>query len=1221
MMEQRSRDTSIRKRELSAVEPWEKNFPRKRRSGRFVGQGDTLTVNQSTQNSTISVADSAVAGAMRSLGLARSDQRSAALSMDVDYRQNKGDDGSDQLSTLAKQFEVSSEELETFQKFQRDSQDSPEGLSGLSYEVVSKIAEGFKQQADTIGKMCTGSPVKGKSYLYNEWCKECRESKQAYNECKDESSCGQGDLIKALTRYQQAVVLFSKFIIDSMKDDRGQFTTKEKAEFKEKEVKFQEKVELVKQFIAIYPDIFDSAKKQDTLEKYRAMFEKCGQKLKEFQDEHNEKKQNIVLLGTKVNWARRDIVALGNIIKKDYPQSYANKELLEKINQHSTNYAGAMDDCQKARLAGDLAPFLMSESDCLSNMIKAAMELNKAYSELAEGAMKRKGPAVGSPVTDHRYQIGESDSEAEMRHKQIQADKQYAQNLVKQEHEALKPGSSEASMDIDSDSESGSKGSRSATDRDSAHDRRSEINEEEKNLGAVSIGESDKKGSFFDEGDVSGLKCPDEGDITGPKRPEDLEELNRIDEVKYSLEMRKVAQSKLAIYMRDNTYLSTGQIREVGCQLSQQLIDIRNNYLELCGQGNMPQDIKADPGKIYTHFNTPNQEPSKRWIEVLQKYQQTICEHLKKHLTDSKYGKEFRQFNEQVEHFSKLEGEQFKRNIEAYKAEVGARELGSLFLKKQGGFSWAHTTFAVAYMSNHQTGEIHGIISANNSVSERSIREVVEKFKEKYPNEQFTPVKHEQVRHAEEVLLDYAKKHDLEIYGIGASRKFCSNCSKMLKELVKPQALGQTLLESDKGEISSKHWKGVKTGGRSDSLQREKREIDDKDIYSLDDEQKIFPVRRKLECKKLHIKFENTIDGKKVKDEVTLEKMPTWLTDEYRERLSSSVIKSLRGLLEPPYRGLPIKVDLSRLCIFENTKNGELHGVNEIIEMRRKFTKEGINISIMADMWNKVARTHGSCKKSYITIKHKNWGLREIGKKDEIEWHFSNLYALYKERENQIVITDRLKSYSIDEPKNVGADRWTVIKKIGTERKKKEIPVLIIEPGKPETFSYDKMQQSEVPGRYLKYKDGHRFYLPLSLTYVVDRFFKIAEEQLAEKGEQIKIDKGRLSQAIRGKIQFGKGRQLGEWRLENYISPSLPEVSCAEWKGLKIEHKKAKQFFNKNIETNAKNIKVSYKAFVRWVLDDKNQNKNLKSYWTIIRPERGLKQIIVWKPAPPTQSQ
>jgi hypothetical protein len=100
-------------------------------------------------------------------------------------------------------------------------------------------------------------------------------------------------------------------------------------------------------------------------------------------------------------------------------------------------------------------------------------------------------------------------------------------------------------------------------------------------------------------------------------------------------------------------------------------------------------------------------------------------------------------------------------------------------------------------------------------------------------------------RHAEEVLLGYAKKHQLEIVGIGASRPFCSSCCELLEKQVDQQALGQPLRGGDGREKSSKNWVG--SGPREgDNRRRVNWEIDDKDTYLSDvEEERVYIMENK----------------------------------------------------------------------------------------------------------------------------------------------------------------------------------------------------------------------------------------------------------------------------------------------------------------------------------------------------------------------------------------
>jgi hypothetical protein len=142
-------------------------------------------------------------------------------------------------------------------------------------------------------------------------------------------------------------------------------------------------------------------------------------------------------------------------------------------------------------------------------------------------------------------------------------------------------------------------------------------------------------------------------------------------------------------------------------------------------------------------------------------------------------------------------------------------------------------------MPDRKTGKLHGFISVNGSFTDNAIAKVIKEYRDKYPNERFTLVRRElkedsqEGMHAEAILLDYAKKYQLKIMGIGASRPFCRSCCELLEGQVDQEALGQILYEGRGREKSSKHWRGSRGGGKR---RRVSWEIDDKDIYFSDSE-------------------------------------------------------------------------------------------------------------------------------------------------------------------------------------------------------------------------------------------------------------------------------------------------------------------------------------------------------------------------------------------------
>ena len=797
---------------------WEKRTPqRDPASVSSVDQGHIPPESQLTQHSLSSVAETTVAGAFESLGLQRSgpSQGSETFSREIDNPEGKGGELANRLSMLAKEHGVSLEARKRFQEFQRNPDSSLEGLSGLSHEEVLRIAEYFKMEADIIGGMCMDSRVNGKSFILIEFCKECEEARNTYKERIRQSSSRLEDITSALTRYQQAVSSLSKFTIKNMVEAKIEF----------------DRSEAIHHFInTIEKNIINSIDKQDIIERYGNLFQKCKTRCEDFINMiNNNSYESVFTLERSINYVKRDVLTLGNILKEDSFQSSANLPLLATIRGHSEAYETAMANCDRAREEQDVA----RAQKRLHQMIRAVEELGENYSQLAELALKGKGLAMESSATDHMHLSVESDSDVELRQNQEKADHEYAQWLARQEEEQLARDHVESSPHLGSDLKRESTSSEMAMERGSQQDRSLENRQGERSTDSVFLGESDGENHFSD-GET----------LTGMDWRENTDARRRSDEQLYTSGMLKVAQGKLEIYLRDPKYLSAQEIRDVGLKLSEQLDDIRKRCYVLTGQGKQRKGMRSlRLRKTFDEKMDITEKDTKELFNDIKRCQRKTFERFRGVLSRSEKG--FKGFVEQVKQSFELDKQE--KNIEAYKSEIAAKELGYLFLKERGGVTWGHTTFAVAYMPDRKTGKVHGFLSVNEKVSENAIGKVVGEFRAKYPYERFTLIKRgvREQRHAEEVLLGYAKKHQLEIVGIGASRPFCSSCCELLEKQVDQQALGQPLRGGDGREKSSKNWVG--SGPREgDNRRRVNWEIDDKDTYLSDvEEERVYIMENK----------------------------------------------------------------------------------------------------------------------------------------------------------------------------------------------------------------------------------------------------------------------------------------------------------------------------------------------------------------------------------------
>jgi hypothetical protein len=449
-------------------------------------------------------------------------------------------------------------------------------------------------------------------------------------------------------------------------------------------------------------------------------------------------------------------------------------------------------------------------------------EMNKR-DNASELALKGKGLAMESPVTGHMDQSAESDSDAELRQNQEKAGWKYAQWLAKQEEEQLVRDHVELLKKCGSSLERVSPSSEMAMEGGSQQDWSLESRQTERSADSILLRASDKDDPFSDGEAGAGMDWR-----------ESIEKRRRSDQKLYASRMLKIAQEKLEIYLRDPKYLSTQEIRDVGLKLSKQLDAIRKRCFALTDRGKEGESMQ--PLDLMASFDGQGnitEQDAKKLFTTIKEYQKKILEQFKDYFDSLRGGREFKEFKSQIDQSL----EQKEKNIEAYKAEIEARELGHfLFLKDINGFTWRHTTFAVAYLQNPRTKEIESFVSVNEGVeANKSVKRVIKEYKKQYPNKRLIRVRSKEPKknHAERLLLGYAKKYQLKIMGIGASRPFCSSCCELLEELVDQKALGQILYDGRGREKSPEHW--GRSGAREGSKRRRVNgELDDKDMYLSD---------------------------------------------------------------------------------------------------------------------------------------------------------------------------------------------------------------------------------------------------------------------------------------------------------------------------------------------------------------------------------------------------
>jgi hypothetical protein len=672
-----------------------------------------------TQDVASSVANAVATGAVRRLGLNMSGQASEAVSMDIDQSQGTTSDRPNQLGMREKELEPSSKKLET-----SESEES-------RCEKILQRVEHFKQEAQNIAEICRESRVKGKSILLEEFCSECdryeKEYETSYNAVKNSGSSNQDSIIKDLRQYQHAVLLLSRFSINNLEESQRKYNHIGKQE------KFDKQMAKCKQFVKQISDLnnLTSEQKQQMLEKYHGMLQKCKDKLKELQEEISKKEvSHLRELAKSVNYIKRDMVALGKIIESDYLQRDANLPHLgaiqkgtEKYKQTLREYNLCKEDAKKFQF--DKKNELELAWQRLGEMFKCVEELQKEYIALTESDNKEWSKDKGK------------------------------------EHVA--------------------------------------------------------DGPMTDLVDDSGET------IAGIKRLESAEDrMKRIQGI-YKSGMQNIAQGKLEICLHDPAYLSDKEIRYVGCKLSQQLMDVCGMLLQPADQDQRANLKKIDDdnqiAEMYRFFKDEKsfitKENVNKLFTLMKRYQKAIDKQITGKFDKPEYNKEIGSFKQQIKQYLEL-GKPGK-NIEAYKADIRAKELGYLFFRKiKNDVTLAHTTFAVAYMRDPQTEKILSFVSVNEGASDARIQKFGQKYTKENPTITWLPSKGKGIegRHAEHVLIDYAEAQGLKIVGIGASRPFCGNCCKLLEEKVEQQARGQILSGGSVGERSSTHWRGSRVGAR-----------------------------------------------------------------------------------------------------------------------------------------------------------------------------------------------------------------------------------------------------------------------------------------------------------------------------------------------------------------------------------------------------------------------
>jgi hypothetical protein len=128
-----------------------------------------------------------------------------------------------------------------------------------------------------------------------------------------------------------------------------------------------------------------------------------------------------------------------------------------------------------------------------------------------------------------------------------------------------------------------------------------------------------------------------------------------------------------------------------------------------------------------------------------------------------------------------------KKNPEAKQADDRAKEL----IQETNKFAQIFTTVGVAHMVDEDGNAIVAVAINEGGLSHKGDIENGMNPEEVLANGPDTGQK----KHAEEILVEYAKKHHLTIIGIGASRDFCGpdkhDCQGMLLQEVGEQAMGQ----------------------------------------------------------------------------------------------------------------------------------------------------------------------------------------------------------------------------------------------------------------------------------------------------------------------------------------------------------------------------------------------------------------------------------------------
>jgi len=523
-----------------------------------------------------------------------------------------------------------------------------------------------------------------------------------------------------------------------------------------------------------------------------------------------------------------------------------------------------------------------------------------------------------------------------------------------------------------------------------------------------------------------------------PKLTEDEKKL-------YGLYKRvEIMQMRLKTHLR-SPYLSHEAIQEVCKTLVGYVTIIHKHYCSELGEGTKETEVLTDRKDFYKQHGLSSkngipQEETKKIFKTIKKDQNDLLKKVQALLEEGKpegasKRKRFKKFVSQIELEQKNEVTFQKYNVESIKAEIQAKELAQNIIKKRsyGYEEMTYSTVAVAYMRN-KNNEI--IIATSVNEGSSYLQSFIEE--EIRSNEKLIKVEKGK-RHAEQVILDYAKEHHFTIEALGVSRPCCPNCWRAIlnsKDIITPEAVSQEQPSQEKlAQGDTLHSDDVEDpyGIVPEAVSQE--QPDQKKLAQGD-------ASRSDDVEDPHDLTADKSEDQQIEKKHRQGDFPDWMTETDKSKIEKYLIKGIRDLLGNKYIHMKFDVNsmLSNINIFSNHK-GVILGTNNNEHLSRELQNYGFSIhsQYLNRSWNK-------------NQKRSDFSPTIPQEKDSITWHFRPLYILEKKEGQNIVVYDNLnnfiRDYKMTETdkktllKNKSLHGWNIIKELDKYEKIVDVQII-----------------------------------------------------------------------------------------------------------------------------------------------------------------------------------